>query len=88
MLSKQAKQKVITTSKLHKEDSGSAQVQVSLLSVRIQKLTEHLKKNKKDNHSRRGLLKLVAHRKKLIRYLKNTDSKMLEKLADKYKFKV
>ena len=57
----------------HEKDTGSAEVQVALLSSRITYLTEHFKSHKKDHHSRRGLLKLVGQRKSLLKYLKNKD---------------
>ena len=57
----------------HDKDTGSAEVQVALLSSRITYLTEHFKSHKKDHHSRRGLLKLVGQRKSLLKYLKNKD---------------
>lgn len=88
MLSKRVKNRVIKGGQIHKEDTGSASVQISLLSERIKRLSLHLKQNKQDNHSRRGLLKMVAHRKKLIGYLKKTDEKKLKALAEKYKFKI
>ncbi|MBD3244469.1 MAG: 30S ribosomal protein S15 [Candidatus Moranbacteria bacterium] len=83
-----AKTKVIKESQLHQTDTGSAAVQISLLSKRIKKLSVHLKKNTKDDHSRRGLLKMVAHRKKLIKYLKNSDEEAVKKLAQKFDFKI
>lgn len=87
MLRKDTKQRLIKTSRVHKTDTGSAGVQISLLSERIKRLSDHLKKNKKDNHSRRGLLKMVAQRKKLIAYLKRTNEDLLSTLAEKHKFK-
>jgi small subunit ribosomal protein S15 len=87
MLKKGAKTRIIKTSQAHKKDTGSAGVQISLLSAKINKLSLHLKTNQKDNHSRRGLLQMVAKRKKLANYLKKNDSKLLDKLAKKYKFK-
>ena len=87
MLKKETKQKLIKANRTHKTDTGSASVQISILSERINRLSLHLKKNKGDNHSRRGLLKMVAHRKKLISYLKRTNEELLLKLAAKYKFK-
>ena len=87
MLRKQTKQRLIKANQVHKTDTGSASVQVSLLSERIARLSDHLKKNHKDNHSRRGLLKMVAQRKKLIAYLKRTNEGLLNTLAKKYKFK-
>ena len=80
-LTKQKKTKVIETSKTHEKDTGSPEVQVSLFTEQIKKLTSHLKKNKKDNHSRRGLLKMVSKRKKLLTYLKTRDPKRFKKLV-------
>jgi small subunit ribosomal protein S15 len=80
-LTKQKKTKVIETSKTHEKDTGSPEVQISLFTEQIKKLTSHLKKNKKDNHSRRGLLKMVSKRKKLMTYLKGKDVKRYKKLA-------
>ena len=80
-LTKQKKTKVIETSKTHEKDTGSPEVQVSLFTEQIKKLTSHLKKNKKDNHSRRGLLKMVSKRKKLMTYLKGKDAKRYKKLV-------
>ena len=64
-------QKIIKEYQTDKNDSGSVDVQVALLTARIKHLTEHFKTHKKDHHSRRGLLKLVSQRKKLLGYLKN-----------------
>ena len=80
-LTKQKKTKVIETSKTHEKDTGSPEVQISLFTEQIKKLTGHLKKNKKDNQSRRGLLKMVSKRKKLMTYLKGKDAKRYKKLA-------
>lgn len=66
------KKKVITTFAKHQKDTGSAQVQIAILTARINELTEHLKQHKKDNHSRRGLLLMVGKRRKLLNYLKNS----------------
>ena len=65
------KSQVITTFRVHKTDTGSPEVQIALLSQRIQMLTEHFKTHKKDHHSRRGLLILVARRRRLLDYLKS-----------------
>ncbi len=73
MINKTKKKKIIDKFKEHVEDTGSAAVQVALLSERISYLTEHLKKHKKDFHSRRGLLILVGRRRRLLTYLKNKD---------------
>ncbi|MEW6670407.1 MAG: 30S ribosomal protein S15 [Thermodesulfobacteriota bacterium] len=67
------KQAVIERFKLHDSDTGSPEVQVALLSHRIDYLTEHLKVHKKDHHSRRGLLMLVGRRRRLLNYVKNKD---------------
>ena len=64
------KEKVVEDFKTHDSDTGSSQVQIALLTQRINELTEHFKVHKKDNHSRRGLLKMVARRRKLLDYLK------------------
>lgn len=68
-----AKRAVIDTHRRHESDTGSPEVQVALLTERITHLTEHFKTHKKDHHSRRGLLKLVSQRRRLLNYLKNKD---------------
>jgi small subunit ribosomal protein S15 len=68
---------------LHDKDTGSADVQVALLTRRIEHLTEHLKINQKDHSSRRGLLKMVAQRRSLLDYLSNTKADRYKKLIDK-----
>ncbi|REJ77789.1 MAG: 30S ribosomal protein S15 [Acidobacteria bacterium] len=70
---KEVKEKVVSDFKTHDNDTGSSQVQIALLTQRINELTEHFKVHKKDNHSRRGLLKMVARRRKLLDYLKRRD---------------
>ena len=72
-LAKEVKSDLITTYKVHDSDTGSPEVQVALLTRRISDLTEHFKTHKKDNHSRRGLLKLVSQRRRLLDYLKRND---------------
>ena len=72
-LAKQIKEQVVSDFRTHDADTGSPQVQVALLSNRINGLTEHFKTHKKDNHSRRGLLKMVSQRRSLLDYLKRTD---------------
>ena len=67
-----AKQGVIDKHRLHEKDTGSPEVQIALLSQRITYLTEHFQTHKKDHHSRRGLLKLVSQRRRLLNYLKNS----------------
>ena len=66
------KQQVLTGNQLHKTDTGSPEVQIALLSTRITMLTEHFKTHKKDHGSRKGLLTLVAKRRRLLTYLRNT----------------
>ena len=73
VLSPEAKKDVIDRFKLHQKDTGSPEVQVALLSKRINYLTDHFKIHKKDHHSRRGLLKLVGQRRRLLNYLKKRD---------------
>ena len=70
---KEVKDKIIDESRLHDHDTGSPEVQVALLTSRITELTEHFKVHKKDHHSRRGLLKLVGRRRRLLDYLKKQD---------------
>ncbi|HYC54847.1 MAG TPA: 30S ribosomal protein S15 [Candidatus Binatia bacterium] len=70
---KQVKQELISAYRRHESDSGSPEVQIALLSTRITHLTEHFKVHTKDHHSRRGLLKLVSQRRRLLDYLKRTD---------------
>jgi small subunit ribosomal protein S15 len=67
------KQATISEHRLHESDTGSPEVQIALLTARINELNEHLKVHKKDHHSRRGLLKLVGHRRRLQTYLRNND---------------
>lgn len=72
-LNTERKREVIESFKTHETDTGSPEVQIALLSERITYLTEHFKTHKKDHHSRRGLLKLVGQRRRLLNYLKRTD---------------
>ena len=76
------KQETIGKFKQHDSDTGSPEVQVALLSERITHLTEHLKSNHKDHHSRRGLLKMVGKRRALLDYLKRKDLERYRKLID------
>jgi small subunit ribosomal protein S15 len=73
MISKDKKQEIIKNFGRTPEDTGSPEVQIALLTERITELTEHLKNNKKDHHSRRGLLKMVGQRRGLLEYLKKTN---------------
>lgn len=82
-LSVNEKQSVIDSFKLHETDTGSPEVQVAILTKRIDHLTEHLKNHKKDHHSRRGLLKMVGQRRALLNYLKNKDFNRYRVLIEK-----
>lgn len=79
-LDAQKKKKIIEKYRIHEKDTGSPQIQIALLSLRIEELTKHLSEHKKDFHSRRGLLQLVGQRRRLIKYLEDTDPKSLAKL--------
>lgn len=79
MLNKRKKTKIIEEHKAHKTDTGSADVQVAILTEEIKTLTAHLKKHPKDNHSRRGLLGMVSKRKGLLDWLKKEDEKRYNK---------
>ena len=83
MLTKTKKAKVIDTVKIHPTDTGSPEVQISILSKRIDELASHLKKNNKDNHSRRGLLQMVADRKAHMKYLEKKSPKRYASLVKK-----
>ena len=73
MLLKEEKAAIIEANKTHENDTGSPEVQIAVLTKRINDLTEHLKIHQKDHHSRRGLLKMVGHRRNLLNYLQKTD---------------
>ena len=83
MLTKTKKQKVIKEVAMHATDTGSPEVQIAMLSKRIEELTKHLKKNNKDNHSRRGLLGMVADRRKHLKYLQKTAPKRYDVIMKK-----
>ena len=87
MLTSKEKDALIRKYQIHKDDTGSPEVQVAILSKEIDQVSEHLKVHKKDNHSRRGLLKMVGNRRRLLRYLKSEDEKRYEKIVDKLKLK-
>lgn len=80
-LSNEEKQAIIKKYALHEGDTGSPEVQIALLTARINSLSEHLKTHKKDNHSRRGLLQMVGKRRRLIEYLKSTDESRFDELS-------
>jgi small subunit ribosomal protein S15 len=83
MLDIAAKQALIKEYQVHEKDNGSTEVQIALLTHEILGLTEHLKVNRKDFHSRRGLIKMVSQRKKLLRYLKTTNLESFQTLVTK-----
>ena len=83
----EAKTKTITNFRLHEKDTGSADVQVALLTERINHLTEHLQTNKKDHSSRRGLLMMVSQRRRLLDYLHETDLGRYQQVTKKLKLR-
>jgi small subunit ribosomal protein S15 len=83
VLSRAEKTAIIVGNRTHDADTGSPEVQIALLSNRIEYLTEHFKLHKKDHHSRRGLLKLVGKRRRLLDYLKNNDAGRYRALIEK-----
>ena len=84
-IKKEAKKTLIKKSALHEKDTGSPEVQVALLSHKIDMLSDHLKTHKKDNSSRRGLLQMVGKRRRLLTYLKKKDPERFEKTTKKTK---
>lgn len=82
-LSKEQKTKIIKDSRVHDGDTGSPEVQISLLTEKIASLTDHLKSHKKDNHSRRGLLQMVNKRRRLMAYLKRKSEERYNSLVEK-----
>ena len=88
MLDKKAKEKIIKKFRVHETDTGSPQVQIAFLTEEIKELTEHLKKHKHDFSSRRGLLKKVGERRKLLKYLQKENAAQFAELADKLKLKI
>lgn len=87
MLTKTQKTKVIKNTALHEGDTGSPEVQVSLLTKRIEELTDHLKQHAKDRHSRRGLLQMVANRQTHLNYLQKKDTRRYNALIKKLNLK-
>ncbi len=83
MLLKEEKTAVIEANKTHENDTGSPEVQIAILTRRINDLTEHLKVHKNDHHSRRGLLKMVGHRRNLLNYLKKKDINRYRAIIEK-----
>jgi len=87
-LAKDDKDKIIKKYKTHEADTGSSEIQIALLTAEIEQLTEHLKTHKKDFSSRRGLLKKVGQRRRLLRYLQRDNETSFEDLVKKLKLKV
>ncbi len=83
MITKDKKQEVISAYKTHETDTGSPEVQIAILTARINELTEHLKANKNDHHSRRGMLKMIGHRRNLLNYLMKKDINRYREIIDK-----
>lgn len=88
MLTKESKQRIIKKYRVHENDTGSPQVQIAILSEEIVQLTDHLKAHKQDHSSRRGLLKKVGERKRLLKYLQKEDEFAFRELAKKLKLKI
>jgi small subunit ribosomal protein S15 len=88
MLEKKTKEKIIKKFRTHENDTGSSQVQIAILTEEIKELTDHLKNHKHDFSSRRGLLKKVSERRKLLKFLQKEDSKQFKELAQKLKLKI
>ena len=82
-MTKERKQEIINTYRRDEKDTGSPEVQIALLTERIAELTEHLKVHKKDNHSRRGLLKMVGQRRNLLKYLAKKDVNRYREISQK-----
>lgn len=80
---KEEKQAIIEQNRLHEKDTGSPEVQIAVLTTRINTLTEHLKIHKNDHHSRRGLLKMVGHRRNLLNYLMKKDINRYRAIVEK-----
>ncbi len=87
MLTKTKKEKVMKATQIHDKDTGSADVQISLLSKKIEELASHLKKNPNDRHSRRGLLQMVADRQTHMKYLQSKDTRRFNALMKKLDLK-
>lgn len=87
MITKEAKETVIAGSRRDEQDTGSPEVQIAVLTERIKQVTEHLKTNKKDNHSTRGLLQMVGKRKRLLEYLKREDNETYAKVMKQHKLR-
>ena len=82
-MTKEEKQAIIEAYATHPGDTGSTEVQIAILTSKITTLTEHLKKNKNDHHSRRGMLKMVGHRRNLLGYLQKVDIERYRSIIDR-----
>lgn len=87
MLTKRVKSRIVKDSQRHDKDTGSAEVQISVITRQMAELAAHLKKNPKDNHSRRGLLKMVSQRRRLLAYLEKHEPESHQKLTKKLELK-
>lgn len=87
MLKTEVKKKVITDNQTHKKDTGSPEVQIGIFTRKIEELTKHLQLHKKDEHSRRGLLKMVGKRRRLLDYLHKNDPKRYETILKNLKLR-
>ncbi|MBU2263545.1 30S ribosomal protein S15 [Patescibacteria group bacterium] len=86
-LATKKKQKIIKEHRVHEKDTGSPEVQIAILTKQIEELAKHLKKHSKDDHSRRGLLKMVSDRRSLMTYLSRKDEKRYNSLVKKLELK-
>lgn len=82
-ITRERKKQIIEQFKIHESDTGSPEVQIAILSERIRNLTEHFKTHVKDHHSRRGLLKMVGQRKRLLSYLRSIDAERYRRLVER-----
>lgn len=87
-LTQEAKRQLIEQFKQHESDTGSPEVQIALLTTRINELTDHLRIHKKDHHSRRGLLKMVGHRQQLLNYLRKVSVERHHEVAEKLSIRI
>ena len=87
VISKEKKKEIIEEHKVHETDTGSPEIQIAILTYRVNHLTEHLKIHKKDHHSRRGLLMMVGQRRRLLNYLKATEIERYRSIIKKLKLR-
>lgn len=84
-LTKEEKKEIVKKYAIHDKDTGSPEIQIAIFTTEIEKLSEHLKTHRKDNHSRRGLLQKVGNRRRMIEYLKSLDEERFQKLSRELK---